>query len=192
MNQSWGQEQGSRSNHQHQASGFVIVDLMDLCDAEGFSITLLWDETLAGLQTLLSRPEKGRGPGLSWDSTSHKTTLVFFCSLIQATTSSFIPAEGQPLQRPRLLWSEICCTSLLSLLPAAYRQWLGLLYSCLFSRPSCWGGGKAMWGILIKACLAWRVLAGRQRNRGLTLALFVILSSIAHTEGVTSIHDDTW
>lgn len=61
-----------------------------------------------------------------------------------------------------------------------------------FSVDPAAGGGKAMWGILIKACSAWRVLAGRQRNRGLTLALFVILSSIAHTEGVTSIHDDTW
>lgn len=197
--QSRGQQQGSTSNHQHQPSGFVIVDLMDLCDAEEFSIMLLWDETLAGVKSLLARPGKGRGPGLSWDSTSRQTTLMFLCPLVQATTNSFIPGAEKVSLSSCSDYCEVrsaarhCCPC--SQLPTdSDRAYCIHAFSVNTAAGEEGGGGGTgpMWGILIKASSAWSVLAERQRNRGLTLALFVILSSISHTVGVTMIHDDTW
>ena len=87
--------------------GYVKVDLMDLCDAQ-WSITPLWDKTLAGVESLLSYPEKGRGLGLSWRQHFSQTLLGYSNPFAEATTTSFYSrsCEGQGLRLYRVPWSK--------------------------------------------------------------------------------------
>lgn len=71
-------------------SGFVTVDLMDLCDAEGFQSRCFGTRPL--LEPIPSSAAQRRTEARGWAWTALLTnTVMLLCPLVEATTTSFIP-----------------------------------------------------------------------------------------------------
>lgn len=124
-------------------SGFVTVDLMDLCDAERFQSCCSGTRPLLepSLPSATQRRAEARGP--SWDSTSHRHCSVSAAPLLQLQPPHLLQERrGSGSQAVQIIvkWRLMCAACHCCLRSAAaQRQGLALVYSCLFSGNSCWG-----------------------------------------------------
>lgn len=101
-------------------SGFVTVDLMDLCDAEGFQSCCFGTRPL--LEPIASSAAQRRTGARGWAWTALLTnTVMLRCPLAEAIATSFIPGAGKV---SRSGYKDHCAAD-------SYTCYMSLLHGCL-------------------------------------------------------------
>lgn len=123
-------------------SGFVTMNLMDLCDVERFQSCCSGTRPSLepGLPSAAQRRAEARG--LSWGSTSPRHCSVSAAPLLQLQPTHLLQERwGSASGSTDYCEVETYVFSmpLLSSLRSCIKTGLALVYSCLFRGNSCWG-----------------------------------------------------